>query len=108
MRKLSLSIAVMIGLLAASAPAFAQSKFAQTHPRRRQVNSRLANQNSRIHNEVKEGEMSRAKAARLHQDDRQIRNEERRMASRDNGHITRYQQAKINRQQNAVSRRIGS
>jgi hypothetical protein len=33
----------------------------------------LNNQNKRIHAEVKEGEMTKAEAATLHKDDRQIR-----------------------------------
>ena len=53
--------------------AFADTPWQQAHPRREAVNQRLANQNRRIHHEVKEGEMSHAEAARLHRDDRKIR-----------------------------------
>ena len=77
------------------------------HPRRAQVNDRLANQNKRINEEVKEGEMSKAKAARLHKEDRQIRQEERAMASQNGGHITKQEQRTLNQQENAVSKQIG-
>jgi hypothetical protein len=87
--------------------AAADTTWQQNHPRREQVNNRLANQNARIHNEVKEGEMSKAKAARLHKDDRQIRNEERAMASQNNGHITKLEQDALNQQENRVSGKIG-
>ncbi len=79
----------------------------KNHPRREQVNDRLARQNKRIHNEVKEGEMTHAQAANLHQDDKKIRQEERDMASQNGGHITRTEEGVLNQQENAVSRQIG-
>jgi hypothetical protein len=77
-----------------------------THPRREQVNNRLANQNQRIHQEVKQGDLSKAQAAKLHKDDRQIRKEERLMASQNGGHITKSEQRLLNQQENGVSRQI--
>jgi len=95
-------------LLGFSSGSFAQSKhFAATHPRRDQVNDRLQNQNKRIHTEVKEGEMSKAKAADLHARDKSIRATERRDASRHDGHITKGEQAKLNHRENKVSKSIG-
>jgi hypothetical protein len=94
------------GIASAQAPAH-DSQWEKTHPRRDQVNDRLANQNQRINKEVGEGEMSKAKAVRLHRADRRIRQEERNMARRNGGHITKIQQEKLNRQENAVSRQIG-
>ncbi len=108
MKKLSLLATVIIGLLTVSSATFAQSTYAQTHPRRHEVTARLSNQNRRIHNEVSHGDMSRAEAARLHRQDRRIRTEERRMARRDHGHITPQEQARLNRQENRVSKKIGS
>jgi hypothetical protein len=51
--------------------------------------------------------MSKAKAARLHRKDRKIRKEERRMAAKDGGHITKVDQQKLNRQENGASKQIG-
>jgi hypothetical protein len=45
-----------------------------------QVNDRLEHQNRRIHQEVTEGDLTKTQAVTLHQDDRQIRTEERRTA----------------------------
>jgi hypothetical protein len=87
--------------------AMAATGWEQNHPRRAQVNDRLQNQNRRIDHEVREGEIGRARAARLHRDDRQIRHEERIMASQDGGHITRLEQRTLNQQENRVSREIG-
>ncbi len=87
--------------------AMAETQWEKNHPRRDQVNDRLQNQNKRIHQEVKEGEMSKAQAARLHRDDRKIRKEERLMASQNGGHITKQEQKTLNQQENQVSRQIG-
>jgi hypothetical protein len=84
-----------------------ESEWAKTHPRRHEVNQRLKNQDSRIHHEVKEGEMSKQQAAQLHQEDHQIRQEERDMAAQNGGHITKQEQRTLNQQENAVSRQIG-
>ena len=84
-----LSIVLVSAFAAASAGAMAETNWEKTHPRRDQVNDRLANQNKRIHNEVKEGELSKGQAAKLHKDDRQIRKEERLMASQNGSHITK-------------------
>lgn len=95
-------------LAGSAAGSFAdEGKFDQTHPRRAEVNQRLDNQDKRIHNEVKEGDMSKAKAERLHREDRHIRHEERAMASKDGGHISKREQHKLNRQENTVSQQIG-
>lgn len=98
----------LIAFLGISTSSFAQAgRWDQTHPRRAEVNARLNNQDRRIHEERREGEISRGQAARLHRQDRNIRREERHMAARDNGHITRRDEARLNRQENRVSRRIG-
>jgi hypothetical protein len=96
-----------LSLAAMSAPSLADTAWQKSHPRREQVNSRLNNQNRRIHNEVKEGELSHAQAASLHHEDHQVRQEERAMASQDGGHITKQEQATLNSQENAISRQIG-
>lgn len=91
----------------AGGSAMAATEWQKTHPRRAEVNTRLAHQNQRIHHEVKEGEVGRAQAAQLHKEDRQIRQEERTMASQNGGHITRTEQRALNQQENAVSTQIG-
>jgi hypothetical protein len=92
---------------AQSAAASAPSQWDKNHPRRVEVNDRLANQDRRIHNEVKEGEMTKAQAAQLHRQDHQIRQEERDMAAQNGGHITKTEKRTLNQQENHVSREIG-
>lgn len=104
-----LSAALLSTFLAASisSAVAADGEWAKTHPRRAEVNERLENQNKRIHQEVKEGEITKGQAAQLHKEDRQIRREERAMASQNGGHITKQEQQTLNQQENAVSRQIG-
>lgn len=83
------------------------TKWQKNHPRREQVNERLGNQNKRIKQEVKEGELTKGQAAKLHKEDRQIRKEERLMASQNGGHITKQEQKTLNQQENKVSKQIG-
>ncbi len=101
------AIAATVSLACLAAPAMADTPWQTHHPRREQVNNRLARQNARIHQQVREGEVSRAKAARLHHADHRIRMQERRMAARNGGRITKRQKARINREESHVSRRIG-
>jgi hypothetical protein len=82
------------------------NRFDQSHPRRDEVNDRLANQNRRINAERRDGDINGAQAAQLHRDDRQIGQEERDMAAQDGGHITRAEQSVLNHQENVVSRDI--
>lgn len=105
----SLSIATLIASLAAAAipVAAADGAFAAAHPRREQVNERLARQNNRIKTEVAEGDLTNAQAYKLHVQDRKIRREERLMASQNGGHITKLEQRTLNQQENAISKQIG-
>jgi hypothetical protein len=87
--------------------AIAETRWERNHPRRDQVNDRLENQNRRINQERREGEITKGQAQQLHQEDRAIRNEERTMSKFNNGHITPAEQKALNQQENAVSKQIG-
>lgn len=104
-----LTVAVVAAALGALvAPAMAdETQWQKDHPRRTEVNKRLGNQNRRIHNEVKSGQISKTQAAQLHHEDHNIRQEERAMASTNNSHITKAEKRALNQQENQVSRQIG-
>jgi Ulp1 family protease len=87
--------------------AFAETQWERNHPRRDQVNDRLAHQNHRIDRELNEGEISKQQANQLHREDHAIRHEERAMAKFNGGHITKREQKALNQQENAVSGQIG-
>ncbi len=96
---------VLIG--ASTFSASAETRWERNHPRRDQVNDRLANQYRRINREYREGELTRWQARALHREDHAIRREERVMAYFNRSHITRVEQRALNQQENVVSRQIG-
>jgi hypothetical protein len=101
-------VAVALAMLGASfTSASAETLWQATHPRRVEVNSRLANQNFRINQGVASGTISPWQARQLHAEDRAIRFEERTMAGFHRGHLTAAEQNALNQQENVVSRRIG-
>ena len=101
-----LALAVIASPLLATT-AMAETAWQKSHPRREQVNERLATQNNRIQNKVADGTLSKNQAAALHKEDHQVRQEERSMASQNDGHITKQEQKTLNQQENAVSKQIG-
>ena len=108
MKSVRLATVVFAGALVTMAgSAFAETSWERNHPRRDQVNDRLHNQDRRINREYREGEISRGQARAFHREDRQVRREERTMASLNGGHITRSEQRVLNQQENAISRQIG-
>lgn len=96
--------AAMLGGLVGTASA--ETTWQKNHPRRTQVNHRLNNQNRRIHQDVKNGTMTKSQAAGVHKEDHQVRQEERDMASQNGSHITKPEQKVLNSQENAISSQI--
>ena len=68
---------------------------------------RTQNLNRRIRHERREGKLSPAEARALHAQVRDTRMEQRDMANANGGYITKSQQAGLNQQENAISRKIG-
>lgn len=99
----ALSLAVISGVAQTASAA----TWKDVHPRRAEVNARLYSENRRIHEERRQGEISRASAHRLRAEVRAIRKEERAVARHDHGHISRGEQRRLNRRENALSRQIG-
>jgi hypothetical protein len=106
-RTLLMAVAGLAISFGTIANASADTVWQKHHPRREEVNNRLANQNRRIDTERKEGEISVAQARTLHRDDRAIRGQERFDARFDNGHVTKAEQRALNQDENGVSRQIG-
>lgn len=104
----AVTLAVSIAMVGSTiTAAMAETPWERNHPRRDQVNDRLQNQNRRINQELREDEISKQQARRLHREDRAIRREERTMSKFDGGHITPAEQKALNQQENAVSGQIG-
>jgi hypothetical protein len=93
-------------MVAGTAAGASAATWAERHPRRDEVNDRLANQNLRIHRDLKQGKITMHEARQLHRDDRQIRASERVDAKFDHGHLTKADQRSLNQDENAASRDI--
>jgi hypothetical protein len=103
MRTTILALAICV-----SAPAFAKGngEWKENHPRRAEVNQRLDNQRKRINEGEKSGKLSPEQAKQLHQEDRNVRQQEREMAAQNGGHITKTEQRALNQEENQTSRQI--
>jgi hypothetical protein len=101
------ALGASVSLACVAAPAMAQSAWQAQHPRRAQVDGRLHNQDVRIDQEARTGQIGPAQAARLHAADQRIREQERHMAAMHGGHITKREQAKLNHEEDRLSHRIG-
>ena len=84
----------------------ASARGGAAHPRRLEVNTRLARQNYRVDRGLQKGQITQAQANQLHAEDHSLRTEERTEAGLDGGHITKADQHSLNQQENAVSKQI--
>ena len=100
------ALLAIMGLIVAGAGASSASA-APLHPARAEVNERLAHQAYRIDKARVEGHMSNTKAWRLHRADYRVHMREVRYARHHDGHISRFEKARLNRQENRISHRIG-
>ncbi len=91
--KLILSAAALIAL--SVSPAFAQN-----------INQRKTNQQDRIANGVKSGQLTPGETAKLERQQKSINHEEHNMRKADNGHLTAADRRQLNRRQNRASRNI--
>ena len=98
--------AVLSLALSALAPAVRADDWNKDHPRRHEVNKRLRNQNRRIRKGEKSGKLTKDQAKDLHQEDHQIRQEERADAAKNGGHITKEEKKDLNQQENQESKQI--
>ncbi len=98
-----LAMAITAG---AASGAFAETRWDQHHPRRTEVNERLAHQHHRIIEARRHGHITRHQAHELRVEDRGIRAQERFDASRHHGHITPIEQRRLNHEENRVSHQI--
>ena len=70
------------------------------------INQRKVDQQDRIANGVKNGQLTAGQTSRLEHQEAGINKEERGMRAQDNGHLTGQDRRTIHHQQNVESRRI--
>jgi len=76
------------------------------HPRVNQVNGREQNQQKRIANGVKSGQLTPGETRRLERGEQRLQNNEKKDMAKDNGHLTKQDQRQLNREANHMSKRI--
>jgi CRISPR/Cas system-associated endoribonuclease Cas2 len=76
------------------------------HPRVNQVNKREQNQQNRIANGVKTGQLTPGETRRLERGEQRLQNNEKKDMAKDNGHLTKKDQRHLNREANHMSKRI--
>ena len=99
----AMGLTVMAG---AAGAASAATPWQAHHPRRVEVNHRINHLNRSIRVERREGKITARQAHYLHARTHAIRAQERRMAARDGGHLTRREQVRLNREEHGVRRHI--
>jgi len=76
------------------------------HPRVNQINQREQNQQNRIGNGVKSGQLTPGETRRLEGGEQRLQNNEKKDMAKDNGHLTKQDQHQLNREANHMSKRI--
>ena len=102
LRNIAIAVAGLAVAAAGATAASAHQVWQHRHPLRVQVNHRLVNLNHSIAYKERHGEISVQQAHTLHMHVHSIRTQERRFASRHGSHIGYAEQARLNRQENAV------
>lgn len=82
---------------------FAQTTTPATSPT---INQRKVDQQDRIANGVKRGQLTAGETSHLEHQEAGINKEERGMRAQDNGHLTKQDRRTLTKQQNQESRRI--
>ena len=105
MRLMNLAnVALLAALAVAPAVTFAQTPTPGRNDHN--INQRKGDQQRRIGNGVRSGQLTAGETAHLERQERGINREERGMRAQDNGHLTRQDRATLHKQQNQESRRI--
>ena len=110
----SLAVLAVSGLISIGSAAAQQSNTSGAgtgqvdpgHPRVNQVNQRETNQQRRIANGVKNGQLTPRQTAHLERGEQRLQNNEKKDMAKDNGHLTKHDQHQLNREANHMSKRI--
>jgi hypothetical protein len=76
------------------------------HPRVNEINQREQNQQDRIANGVKSGQLTPGETQRLERGEQRLESNEKKDMAKDNGHLTKQDQRQLNREANHMSKRI--
>ncbi len=79
------------------------SRFARQHPRRNEINERIARQRSRINQGVASGKLTQTQATQLRADDNAIKQQEQADVKANGGYLTKTEKRQLNQEENANS-----
>jgi hypothetical protein len=99
-------LALIASLALAPAAIFAQTTPATTTAKLATINERKENQQDRIAQGVKSGQLTAGETSRLEKQEAGINKEQAGMKAQNNGHLTTQDRKTLNKQQNQESRRI--
>lgn len=80
--------------------------FQEKHPRRAEVNKRIRNQNKRINQGVKDGQLTPAQAQQLKGEEAGVKAQERAEVKANGGYLTKGEQKQLNQELNQDSKQI--
>ena len=106
--KIAVLGAAILSLAGMAGAASAETRWEMHHPRQDQVLDRTANLQRRITVDRREGELTTYQAHRLRVADRHVAREDHRFARINGGYITKGQQRFMNRQENRLSKHVGT
>jgi len=107
LRNLLIAAAGLTMAVGVAGAASAETQWQYNHPRRVEVNERLHDLNRSISNDRRDGELNNYQAHRLRERLHMIRFQERYFARRDGGHLTHWEQRRLNGEENGIRYRIG-
>jgi hypothetical protein len=105
-RTLTLGFVSLLAVGTIATAASAETPWQAHHPRQEQVLNRDAHERARIHEERREGDLTRRQANHLLAADRRIARQDHLLARANGGHITRREQRFLNHEESKVGRRI--
>jgi hypothetical protein len=104
--KLALAATFILSPVAILAQSTTPTPTTATAPTSATINQRKENQQDRIAQGVKSGQLTPGETSKLEHQEAGINKEERGMRAQDNGHLTKSDKSLINKQQNQESKRI--
>ncbi len=93
-----------LGVILASAGAVAKEK--REHPRREEVNRRIRNEEKRITDGVKDGQLTKSEAKKLRGELAGVKAQEKAEVKANGGYLTKAEQKQLNQELNQDSRQI--
>ncbi|MBS1626736.1 MAG: hypothetical protein JSR09_02940 [Bacteroidetes bacterium] len=101
------ALATTISLAAVAQGPGHQRTNIKNHPRVNQVDKRIDNQEKRITEERKEGDLTKAQAQKDRKNLKTINQEKKDMRKEDKGHLTKKDDKALNQQLNKNSKKVG-